>query len=153
MTSASAPSSVNLAPTKIRQVRRPAKHVWLECTKIRLSRMDANLIVTPDHTFLTKLRVSFVRKVSGKIKMDSQIVNLIAMLDHTLHLTKVHVSFVRKVNGKIKMDSQIALAVELVNTMIKRTAQQRLIAKIVEPVNTMTERNAQQRLIVIIVLK
>ena len=35
----SAPPSVNLALTKIRQVRRPAKHVRLERIKIRLSRM------------------------------------------------------------------------------------------------------------------
>ena len=33
----------------------------------------ANLIATPDHTsHLTKVHVSFVRKVSGKIKINSQ---------------------------------------------------------------------------------
>ena len=115
--------------------------------------------------YLTKARVLFVRKVSFKIKMDSQIVsavdlgnttikleclivNLIATLDHTSHLTKLRVLFVRKVNGKIKMESQIVLVVEKENIMIKRNARQRLIARIVERENTMIKRNAWQKLIV-----
>ena len=107
--------------------------------------------------YLTKVHVLFVRKVSGKIKMDSQIakivelgntmikrnaqqrliVKLIATLDHTLYLTKVRVLFVRKVSGKIKMDSQLVAVVKLENITIKRNAQQKLIAKIVERENTM----------------
>ena len=72
--------------------------------------MNVNLIATQDRTLhLPKVRVSFVTKVSGKIKRDSQIVqvvdlentmtkrnklivNLIAMPDTTLSLTKVNVA-------------------------------------------------------------
>ena len=60
------------------QQRLIAKIVELGNTMIKRNarqRLIANLIATPDHTlYLTKVRVSFVRKVSGKIKMGSQIV-------------------------------------------------------------------------------
>ena len=48
-------------------------------------RLIANLIAMPDHTlYLTKVRVSFVRKVSGKIKMDSQIAKIVEMENTTI---------------------------------------------------------------------
>ena len=62
LASASAPSSVNLAPTKIRQVRRPAKHVRLERIKIRLSRMIARLVELGNT--MTKLERLIVKLVT-----------------------------------------------------------------------------------------
>jgi len=56
ITSASAPSSVNLAPTKIRLARRPANHVRLERIKIRLGRMIARAVELVN-TALLKLQV------------------------------------------------------------------------------------------------
>ena len=75
--------------------------------------------------------VTVVKLENTTTKRNKVIVNLIATLDHTLHLTKVHASFVRKVSGKIKMDSQIVIVVRLGNTMIKRNAQQSLIVIVV----------------------
>ena len=170
ITSASAPSSANLAPTKIRQIRRPAKLVQpiltallklqvvstmppavqqermlvepqpamlvdLENTMIKLEKLIAK-IVERENTMIKRnaqqrLIAKTVELENIATKMESLIVNLIAMPDHTLYLTKVRVSFVRKVSGKVKMDSQIAKIVELGNTMIKRNAQQRLIVKLI----------------------
>ena len=155
--SAFASSSVNLAPTKIRQASHPANHVQLECIKIRRGgviarvvelgntmakrnarqRLIVNLIATLDCTLcLTKVYVSFVRKVSGKIRVDSHIVNLIATPDHTLYPTKVRVSFVRKVSGKIKMDSQIAKAAIKVNTTNNSEAWPKAIVEYVKAAST-----------------
>jgi len=84
-------------------------------------KLIANLIATPDRTLqLTKVRVSFARKVSGKIKMGSQIVKIVALENTT-----------------IKRNALIAKIVARGHTMIKHNAQQSLIAKIVERENTM----------------
>ena len=49
----------------------------------------ANLIATPDHTsHLTKVHVSFVRKVSGKIKIDSQIAQPVTLENITMKRKK-----------------------------------------------------------------
>ena len=52
-------------------------------------RLIVNLIASPDHTLhLTKLRVSFVRKVSGKIKMDSQVVIVVSLENSIMELAQ-----------------------------------------------------------------
>ena len=52
--------------------------VQLGNTMIKLERLIVKLIATLDHTlYLTKVHVSFVRKVSGKVKMDSQIAKIV----------------------------------------------------------------------------
>ena len=75
-------------------------------------------------------RIAELENTTTKRKAQQRRIAKIATLDRTLHLTKVHVLFVRKVSGKIKMDSQIVMIVRSENTMIKRKAQQRRIAKI-----------------------
>ena len=55
-----------------------ARVVELDSTMIKQQSLIANLIAMPDHTsHLTKAHVLFVRKVSGKIKIDSQIVKVV----------------------------------------------------------------------------
>ena len=105
-----------------------AKIVKVENTMIKLLVCQiVNLIATLDHTsHLTKLHVSFVRKVSGKIKMDNQIVKIVA-----------------KENTMIKWNAQQRLIAKIVDLESTTTKQQRMIAKIVEPVNTMIKHNAQ----------
>ena len=65
---------VRLVNTMIKLERLIAKSVETENTMIKYNaqqNMIVNLIAKPDHTLhLTKVPVSFVRKVSGKIKMD-----------------------------------------------------------------------------------
>jgi len=76
---------VELGNIMIKLKRLIAKNVELENTTIKRNaqqRLIVKLIATPDHTFyLTKLRVSFVRKVSGKIKMERQIVKIVEKED------------------------------------------------------------------------
>ena len=111
---------VELGNTMIKQHRLLiAKIVELENTMIKRNaqqKLIVNLIAMPDHTLhLTKVHVLFVRKVSGKIKMDSQIANIVE-LENTM--IKEHMLLIAKI-------------VQLGNTMIKHNAQQSLIAKIV----------------------
>jgi len=141
--SASATSSANLAPTKTRQNRHPAKHVRLESIKIRLRRVIAKLVKRENTMIKRNVRQSLIVKLvelaNTTTKHNAQqnlLANLIATPDHTSHLTKVHVSFVRKVSGKIKIDSQIAPPVTLENITMKRKKQQNPIAKIVTLENT-----------------
>ena len=101
------------------QQRLSAKIVELENTTIRLERLLIANIVELENTMIKHN------------EQQNLIVNQIATLDHTLYLIKVGVLFARKVSGKIKMDSQIVSAVELVNTMIKRNAQQSLLANLI----------------------
>ena len=159
MPSASAPSSVNLAPTKIRQVRRPVKHVQPILTvllklqvvttmppAVRQEHMlveqrPCAMLVKLGNTMikLERLIAKFVELANTITKHNAQqnpLANLIATPDHTSHLTKVHVSFVRKVSGKIKIDSQIAQPVTLENITSKRNEQQNPTANIVTLENT-----------------
>jgi hypothetical protein len=135
---------VDLGNTMIKrnaQQRLIAKIVELGNTMIKLERLIAK-IVERENTMIKRnaqqrLIAKIVELENIMIKRDKMIVKLIATLDHTLYLTKVRVLFVRKVSGKIKMDSQLVAVVDLENTMIKRNAKQRLIAKIVELENIM----------------
>ena len=75
LTSASAPtSSVNLAPTKIRQIRRPAKHVRLERIKIRLRRVLAYRAQQVDTPTKSQQQQKTNANIAGKenLQLNSQ---------------------------------------------------------------------------------
>ena len=86
--------------------------------------MIANLIATPGHTlYLTKVRVSFVRKVSGKIKMERQIV-LVVEVENTTIKQKARQSLIvkvaRLVSIKMKLDVLSAKVAQTVSSAQSR---------------------------------
>ena len=96
ISSASAPSSVNLAPTKTRQVRRPAKLVQPILTALLKLQVVSTMppAVQQEHMLVEPQLVLFVALENTMTKRDAQqklIANLIATPDHTSHVTKVRV--------------------------------------------------------------
>ena len=76
----------------------------------------ANLIATPDHTsHLTKVRVSFVRKVNGKIKMDSQVVTVVERENTPIKLNKLSAKAVFPDHIQKYLEAQPALHAEINN--------------------------------------
>jgi len=128
--SAFASSSVNLAPTKIRQASHPANHVQLECIKIRLRRISVKVVQTI-LTALLKLRVVTTPAVQQEHMLAEPGLAMFVELENTTN----------------KLESLVARTARRENTMINKL-ERLLIAKIVELENTMTKRNARQRLIV-----
>ena len=89
----SAPSSVNLALTRIRQVRHPAKYVRLELIKIRLRRVIVKVVDLGNTMIKRNAQQSLIVKIVGlentTTKHNAQqnlLANLIATPDHTLNL-------------------------------------------------------------------
>ena len=107
LTSASAPSSANLAPIKIRQVRRPAK------------------LVQPILTALLKLQVVTTMPPAVQqehMLVEQQLAMLVKLVNTMIKLERLVAKIVERENTMIKRNAQQRLIAKIVareNTMIK----------------------------------
>ena len=78
--------------------------------------MIVNLIAMPDRTsHLTKVRVSFVKKVSGKIKVDSQVVTVVERENIMIKLNKLSAKAVFPDHIQKYLEAQPALHAQINN--------------------------------------